>query len=86
MSLHFIFMNMEIPTGGSEGKESACSAGDPGVIPRSGRSPGEGNGNPLQYSCLDKIHLNQKLQFKMHVNLRLILSLSMTKWILFFKD
>ena len=35
------------------GKESACSAGDLGVIPRSGRSLGEGNGNPLQYSCLE---------------------------------
>ena len=34
-------------------KESACNAGDPGSIPESGRSPGEGNGNPLQYSCLD---------------------------------
>ena len=38
--------------GGSDGKESACNAGDPGLIPGSGRSPGEGNGNPLQYSCL----------------------------------
>ena len=38
--------------GGSNGKESACSAGDPGSIPWLGRSPGEGNGNPLQYSCL----------------------------------
>ena len=38
--------------GGSAGKESACSAGDPGLIPESGRSPGEENGNPLQYSCL----------------------------------
>ena len=38
--------------GGSDGKESACSAGDPGSIPRLERSPGEGNGNPLQYSCL----------------------------------
>ena len=35
------------------GKESACSAGDPGSIPRLGKSPGEGNGNPLQYSCLE---------------------------------
>ena len=34
-------------------KESACSAGDKGSIPVSGRSPGEGNGNPLQYSCLE---------------------------------
>ena len=41
--------------GGSDGKESACSVGDPGSIPGSGRSPGEGNGNPLQYSCLEKI-------------------------------
>ena len=37
--------------GGSNGEESACNAGDPGSIPGSGRSPGEGNGNPLQYSC-----------------------------------
>uniref|UniRef100_A0A4W2EWG4 J domain-containing protein n=1 Tax=Bos indicus x Bos taurus TaxID=30522 RepID=A0A4W2EWG4_BOBOX len=35
------------------GKASACSPGDPGLIPGSGRSPGEGNGNPLQYSCLE---------------------------------
>ena len=34
-------------------KESACNAGDPGSIPQSGRSPGEGNGNALQYSCLE---------------------------------
>ena len=39
--------------GGSVGKESACSAGDPGSIPRLGRSPGGGHGNPLQYSCLE---------------------------------
>ena len=38
--------------GGSNGKESACNAGDPGSIPGSGRSPGEGNGNPLEFSCL----------------------------------
>ena len=37
--------------GGSGGKEATCNAGDPGSIPGSGRSPGEGNGNPLQYSC-----------------------------------
>ena len=35
------------------GKESACNAGDLGLIPGSGRSPGEGNGKPLQYSCLE---------------------------------
>ena len=39
--------------GGSEVKASASSAGDLGSIPGSGRSPGEGNGNPLQYSCLE---------------------------------
>ena len=39
--------------GGSDGKESACSVGDKGSIPGSGRPPGEGNGNPLQYSCLE---------------------------------
>ena len=39
--------------GGSDGKESACNSGDPGLIPGSGRSPGEGHGNPLQYSCLE---------------------------------
>ena len=37
----------------SDGKEFACNAGDPGSIPASGRSPGEGNGIPLQYSCLE---------------------------------
>ena len=39
--------------GGSDGKASTRNAGDPGSIPGSGRSPGEGNGNPLQYSCLE---------------------------------
>ena len=39
--------------GGSGGKESACKAGDLGSIPGSGRLPGEGNGFPLQYSCLE---------------------------------
>ena len=37
----------------SVGKESSCNVGDPGSIPGSGRSPGERNGNPLQYSCLE---------------------------------
>ena len=39
--------------GGSDGKASVCNAGDPGSIPGLGRFPGEGNGNPLQYSCLE---------------------------------
>ena len=38
---------------GSDGKESACNTGDLGSIPGSGSSPGEGNGNPLHYSCLE---------------------------------
>ena len=41
------------PPGGSDGKESAYNAGDLGSTPGLGRSPGEGNGNPLQYSCLE---------------------------------
>ena len=39
--------------GGLDGKESACNVGDPDLIPRLGRCPGEGTGNPLQYSCLE---------------------------------
>ena len=39
--------------GGSDGKQSACNAGDLDSIPGLGRSPGEGNGYPLQYSCLE---------------------------------
>ena len=45
-------INIYVP-GGSEVKVSASNAGDLGLIPGSGRSPGEGNGNPLQYSCLE---------------------------------
>ena len=48
----YIFMYTGFP-GGSDCKESTCSAGDLGLIPGSGRSPGEGNGNPLQYPCLE---------------------------------
>ena len=40
---------------GSDGKESACSAGELGLSPGFRRSPGEGNGNPLQYSCLENL-------------------------------
>ena len=48
--------------GGSEGKESACHAGDPGSISRARRSPGEGNGYPRQYSCLgNPIHGQRSL-------------------------
>ena len=41
---------------GSDGKESICNVGDPGLIPGWGRPPGEGNGNPLQYSWLGNPH------------------------------
>ena len=41
--------------GGSDGKVCACNTRDPGLNPGSGRSPGEGNGNPLQYSCLGNL-------------------------------
>ena len=44
---------LSIFPGGSEGKGSTYNAGDLGSIPGLGRSPGEGNGNPLQYSCLE---------------------------------
>ena len=41
--------------GGSDSKQSACNEGDPGLIPGLGRSPEEGNGNPLQYSCHENL-------------------------------
>ena len=44
--------SLDIP-GGTDGKVSGYNAGDPGSIPGLGRSPGEENGNPLQYSCLE---------------------------------
>ena len=51
--LHVAFcFHMTFP-GGSDGEESVCKAGDPGSIPGLGRSPGEGNINPLQHSCLE---------------------------------
>ena len=48
-------------TGGSDGKESACNAGDPRSIPVLGRSPAGGYGNPLQYSCLENSHGRRNL-------------------------
>jgi len=50
--VHFELLHLLHLPGGSDGKESACNVGDPGSIPGSGRSPAEGNSNPLQYSCL----------------------------------
>ena len=47
--------------GVSDGKEAACNAGDLGLIPGLGRSPGGGHGNPLQYSCLENPHGQRSL-------------------------
>ena len=47
-----LYHNLDFP-GGSDGKASVYNAGDPGSSPGLGRSPGEGNGNPLQYYCLE---------------------------------
>ena len=52
MFIYYLYMPMGFP-GGSGGKESAHNAGDSSSIPGLGRSPGEGNGYPLQYSCLE---------------------------------
>ena len=48
--------------GGSDSKESACDAGDPALILESGRYPGEGNGTPLQYFCLENSWTSGGLQ------------------------
>ena len=53
MKLNGPQVNSELSPGGSDGKESACNAGEPGSIPGLERCPGEGNGNPFQYSCLE---------------------------------
>ena len=46
-----VSLRQQKPSDSLDGKESACNSGDQGLIPGLGRSPGEGNGNPLQYSC-----------------------------------
>ena len=70
---------------GSDGKESACNAGDLGLIPGLGRCPGEGHGNPLQYSCLENpmhrgawrtmVHGSQRVRHK-HSRAQLIYNVS----------
>ena len=52
--------------GGSDGKESTCNSGDLGSIPESGRSPGEGNGYPVQYSCLKNSMERRTWQVTVH--------------------
>ena len=56
--------------GVSDGKESACNAGDPGLIPGLGRSPGEGNGYPIQYSCLENFIDRGELWVAVHGSAR----------------
>ena len=53
LTLVFLVLCSLAYPGGSDGKVSTYNAGDPGSIPGEERSPGEGNGNPLQYSCLE---------------------------------
>ena len=57
----FFFKFIQSFPGGSDSKESACNAGDLGLIPRLGRSPGEGNGNLFQYSGLENPHGQRSL-------------------------
>ena len=59
------FNAREFP-GGSDGKESACNVGAPGLIPELGRCPEEGNGNLLQYSCLENSMHRAALQGTVH--------------------
>ena len=64
MFLHLAAIDWEQPKGfpgGSDGKESVCSVRDLGLSPGLGRSPGEGNANPLQYSCLENPHGQRSL-------------------------
>ena len=60
LELMFPRRKMGFPSG-SDGKESACNMGDLGSIPGLGRAPGEGHGNPLQYSCLENPHGQRSL-------------------------
>ena len=66
--------------GGSGGKESACSAGNPGLIPGSGRSPGEGNGYPLQYSSLENSKIRGAWFKESDTTEQLTLSLLLSGW------
>ena len=59
----FLYANLKYS---SVGKESACNEADPGLIPGSARSPGEGNDNPLQYSCLENSKFRGAWQTTLH--------------------
>ena len=89
--LGLIYFRIDWLDGGSGVKVSACNAGDLGSIPGSGRSPGEGNGNPLQYSCLENpmdggawsasVHGVTKSQTRLSDFTSLSLPLELTGWI-----
>ena len=72
--------------GSSAGKESSCNAGDPGSIPGSGRSPGEGKGYPLQYSCLENPQEEpdslQSMGLRRDTTERLSLSFMNDRWLI----
>ena len=57
----YVTGNLRSNYGSSDGKESTCDAGDAGSIPRLGRAPGGGQGNPLQYPCLKNPHGQRNL-------------------------
>ena len=71
--MSFIFLFTELRSlhtgfpGSSDGKESTCNVGDPGSIPGSGKSPVEGNGNLLQYSCLENSMDTQFTYSEVHI-------------------
>ena len=76
------YISLDFP-GGSEGKVSMCNAGDPGSIPGSERSPGERNGNPLQYSCLENPLDGAAWQARVHGVTKSWTRLSFTLYILY---
>ena len=67
--------------GGSDGKESTCNAGDPDWIPGSGRSPEEGNGYPLQYSCLESF-MNRSYSLWGHKESHMPKQLTLLHWVI----
>ena len=87
----FLWWEGNVPLGfpdGSDGKESACNAGDPGLIPGLGRFPGEEKGNPLQYSYLEnsmdrgawcvKVHGSQRVGLDQETN---AFTLGLVRWL-----
>ena len=62
MKEHSIWITVFYTPWWLSGKESACNAGDPGLVLGQRRSPGGGHGNPLQYSCLEKSHGQRRLE------------------------